>query len=113
MKAAHMLLQSVKGYLQGLNDATWPDCPGVGQWPVMVRGYANFADLVGNLKRIGVEQPWRALSDFSAGFTRDQPLFDFFDTGIEKEGVNNKIIGKIPVKSPPHSKAGTDVEAPT
>ncbi|MCJ1247659.1 hypothetical protein MMC30_004874 [Trapelia coarctata] len=97
VKAAHLLLQSMKGYLQGLNDGTCSEYTGADQWPVVVRGYANFADLVGNLKRNGVQEPWRALSDFSTGFARDQPLFDFFDAGIEKESVNNKILGKIPM----------------
>lgn len=79
----------------------------------MVRGCANFVDLVGGLKRFGVQEPWRALSDFSSGFARDQPLFDFFDAGIEKGAVINKTLGKKPIADVTYSNTGADAEART
>ena len=92
-----MLCESVKAELQSLDDGVSTIYTGATEWRIMVRVYANFAGLSTALVRAGLQRSIYDLLKFAGGFTRGQPLFDFVDAGIEKEGADHKIRGELPV----------------
>ncbi|MCJ1395847.1 hypothetical protein MMC18_008733 [Xylographa bjoerkii] len=97
VEAACLLYEAVKAELRSLDDGISTIHAGATEWRVMVRVYAKFAGLSAALVRAGLQKSVNDLNNFAGGFTRGQPLFDFVDAGIEKEGADHKIRGKLGV----------------
>ena len=94
VEAARLLCEAVKAELKSHDDGISTIYAGASEWRIMVRVYANFAGLSAALVRAGLQKSVNDLNKFAGGFTRGQPLFDFVDAGIEKEGADHKIRGK-------------------
>ncbi|MCJ1415409.1 hypothetical protein MMC32_001741 [Xylographa parallela] len=94
VEAARLLCEAVKAELKSHDDGISTIYAGASEWRIMVRLYANFAGLSAALVRAGLQKSVNDLNKFAGGFTRGQPLFDFVDAGIEKEGADHKIRGK-------------------
>ena len=62
-------------------------------WKIIVRVYANLECLLMKYAYIDFYEEKRALRQFVAGFTQNQPLFDFVDAGEGKERTDHKIKG--------------------
>jgi hypothetical protein len=66
----------------------------VDECSIIVRIYANLQGISKALARIGqAGHEARSLAPFTSSFTRSQELFDFIDTGDQKETVYSKIKG--------------------
>lgn len=95
IEAARLLFESVKKHLRDLDDGADTLYAGAHEWRIMLRVYANLAGLSAALTRHGIIKSGKDLNDFFSGFTRGQPLFDFVNAGVEKEGADHKIRGKL------------------
>lgn len=86
--AANLLSDSIKDLIHDQVGGQGEHCR------IMVRIYSNLLGLSKALARSGlVGHEARALSPFTASFTRAQELFDWVDSDNKKEGADFKIRG--------------------